>query len=69
MNRIRATKMRKGKGTFINRRTKTGKKTYDRFFFYVPTEVARDCTFPFTEGDKVEIEIKGKNIIITKSED
>ena len=69
MYRIKATKMRKGKGTFINRRTKTGKKTYDRFFFYVPTEVARDCTFPFTEGDKVEIEIKGKTICIIKAED
>ena len=69
MNRNRATKMRKGKGTFINRRTKTGKKTYDRFFFYVPTEVARDSTFPFSEGDKVEIEIKGKTVIITKAED
>ena len=69
MNRNRATKMRKGIGTFINRRTKTGKKTYDRFFFYVPTEVARDGTFPFSEGDKVEIEIKGKTVIITKAED
>ncbi len=69
MNRNKATNMRTGKGTFINRRTKTGKKTYDRFFFYVPTEVARDGTFPFKEGDKVEIEIKGKTIIITKAKD
>jgi len=52
--------MMKGIGTFINRRTKTGKKSYDRFFIYVPTEVARDGTFPFMEGEKVEIEIKGK---------
>ena len=64
MNRGKATNMRKGKGTFINRKTKTSKKTYDRFFFYVPTEVARDGTFPFKEGDKVEIEIKGKTVII-----
>lgn len=69
MNRNKATSMRTGKGTFINRRTKTGKKTYDRFFFYVPTEVARDGTFPFKEGNKVEIEIKGKTIIITKAKD
>jgi hypothetical protein len=67
MNRNKDTKMRTGVGTFINRRTKTGKKTYDRFFIYVPTEVARDGTFPFTEGDKVQIEIKGKNLTITKS--
>ncbi|MEM2975910.1 MAG: hypothetical protein QW821_05790, partial [Candidatus Bathyarchaeia archaeon] len=60
------TKMRKGIGTFINRRTKTGKKSYDRFFIYIPTEVARDGTFPFKEGEKVEIEIKGKTLIIRK---
>ena len=29
-------------------------------FIYVPTEVARDGTVPFKEGDKVEVEIKGK---------
>jgi len=69
MNRNKDTKMRTGVGTFINRRTKTGKKTYDRFFIYVPTEVARDGTFPFVEGEKVEIEIKGKNLTITKAKD
>jgi len=58
--------MKTGTGTFINRKTKTGKKTYDRFFFYIPTELARDGTFPFTEGDKVHYEIKDEAIIITK---
>ena len=62
----KVTKMRKGIGRFINRRTKTGKKIYDRFFIYVPTEVGRDGTFPFQEGDKVAIEIKGKKLIIEK---
>ena len=60
--------MKTGTGTFINRKTKTGKKTYDRFFFYIPTEVARDGTFPFKEGDKIKIEIKTNNITITKAE-
>jgi len=69
MNRNKATKMMKGIGTFINRRTKTGKKSYDRFFIYVPTEVARDGTFPFKEGDKVEVAIKGKTVIITKAKE
>ncbi len=69
MYRNKATNMKKGKGTFINRKTRTGKKSYDRFFFYVPTEVARDCTFPFTEGDRVEIEITGKSVTITKSKE
>lgn len=67
MNRKQDDKMKTGKGTFINRKTKTGKKTYDRFFFYVPTEVARDGTFPFTEGDKVEIRITGKAVTIEKA--
>ena len=69
MYRNKATNMRKGKGTFINRRTRTGGKKYDRFFFYVPTEIARDCTFPFTEGDRVEIEITGNSVTITKAEE
>ena len=63
----KVTKMRKGIGRFINRRTKTGSKFYDRFFIYVPTEVARDGTFPFKEGDKVEIEVKDKTLVIRKA--
>jgi hypothetical protein len=59
--------MRTGIGTFINRRTKTGKKTYDRFFFYIPTELARDATFPFNENDKVHYEIKDQKVIVTKT--
>jgi len=58
--------MRKGIGRFINRPTKTGKKFYDRFFVYVPTEVGRDGTFPFKVGDRVEVEIKGGALIITR---
>ena len=59
-------KMRKGRGSFINRRTKTGKKFYDRFFIYVPTEVARNGTFPFKEGDKVIIKVQGNKLVIEK---
>lgn len=55
-----------GQGKLINRKTKTAGKEYDRFFFYVPTELARDGLFPFKEGDKVSIKIdaKGKRVII-----
>jgi len=67
MSTNKDTKMRKGIGRLINRRTKTGKKIYDRFFIYIPTQVARDGTFPFKEGDKLEIEIKGKTLIIRKA--
>ena len=56
----------KGKGRFINRPTKTGRKTYDKYFVYVPTEVARDSTFPFKDGDEIEVEIdaKGKRLLV-----
>ncbi len=58
--------MRKGEGKFVNHPTRTGKKLYDKFYVYVPTQVAKDGTFPFKEGDKVKIEIKGRALIITK---
>jgi len=59
----------KGKGKFINRPTKTGRRTYDKFFVYVPTEVARDSTFSFKERDVVEVEIdtKGKRLLVKRA--
>lgn len=58
-----------GQGKLINRRTKTAGKDYDRFFIYVPTEVARDGLFPFKEGDKVtmKIDAKNKRLIVQKA--
>ena len=47
----------KGKGRFVNRPTVTGGKKYDKFFIYVPTEVAKDSQFPFKTGDFLEIKI------------
>ena len=60
----------RGLGKFINRPTKTGKRTYDKFFIYVPTEVARDSGFPLREGDEVEVEIdaKGKRLLIKRAQ-
>jgi hypothetical protein len=63
----KVAKMRKGIGKFVNHPTKTGRKLYDKFYIYVPTQVAKDGTFPFKEGDKLEIEIKGKSLIIKKA--
>lgn len=60
--------MRKGKGRFINRPTRTGGRTYDKFFIYIPTEVARDGTFPFQEGEEVIIRIDNKRLIVEKTE-
>jgi len=66
----RGTKLvSKGRGKFINRPTKTGKRAYDKFFIYIPTEVARDSTFPLRDGDEVEVEIdtKGKRLLVKRA--
>lgn len=63
----KVTKMIRGEGRFVNYPTRTGRKLYDKFYVYVPTQVAKDGTFPFKEGDKVEIEIRGKTLIIRKA--
>ncbi len=58
-----------GQGKLINRRTKTAGKEYDRFFIYVPAEVARDGLFPFKEGEKliITVDAENKRLIIGKN--
>ncbi len=62
--------MLEGQGKLINRPTQTGKKLYDKFFIYVPTEVARDGTFPFKKNErlKVRIDVEHRQLIIEKLE-
>ena len=64
----RFTKMIKAKTKFTNRPTKTGKKTYDKYFIYIPTELARDGLFPFSSGEEVTVRIdsKRKRLIVEK---
>jgi hypothetical protein len=50
----------KGLGKFVNRPTTTGGKKYDKFFVYVPTDVAKDSAFPFKPGDSVEVRIDSR---------
>jgi len=64
---IGVTKMIEGKGKIINRPTKTGKRTYDKYFIYVPTEIARDGLFPFKAGEEVVIKIEKGSVIVKKS--
>jgi hypothetical protein len=61
--------MLEGKGRFINRPSKTGKRVYDKFFVYIPTEIARDGLFPFHEGDEVSVKVdrKLKRVILEKT--
>ena len=63
----KVSKMREGEGKFVNHPTRTGKKLYDKFYIYIPTQVAKDGTFPFKEGDKVTVEVKGDTLIIKKT--
>ena len=60
------TKMREGEGKFVNHPTRTGGKLYDKFYIYIPTQVAKDGTFPFKEGDKVKIRIENDKLVIEK---
>ena len=62
-------KMRKGKGRFFNRPSVSKGKTYDKFFIYVPIEVARDTAFPFRHGDRIQVEIKGNTLIVRKTKE
>jgi len=63
-------KMLEGEGKFINRPTQTGRKLYDKFFIYVPTEVARDGTFPFKVNERVKVKIDSEShkLIIERTE-
>ncbi len=36
-------------------------KLYDKYFVYVPSEVARDSNFPFKSGDEVIVRIDPEN--------
>ena len=60
--------MLEGKGRLINRPTRTGGKLYDKFFIYLPTEVARDGLFPFKTRKtvKVRIDVENNRFIIKK---
>lgn len=65
----RDTIMLQGKGRFMNRPTKTGRQVYDKFFVYIPTEIARDGLFPFKAGDEVLVSVdpKLKRVILEKA--
>jgi hypothetical protein len=59
-HQLAASMALKSKGRFINRPTQTGGKKYDKFFVYIPTEVAKDSQFPFKPGDLLSISLNSK---------
>ena len=58
-----------GKGRFVNRPTTTGGKKYDKFYIYIPTEVARDSHFPFEHGEEVNvrIDLDNNHLVLSKT--
>ncbi len=57
----------RARGRFINRPTKTGGGVYDKFFIYIPTELARDSSFPVKPGQEVEVQIDSlKGILVVQ---
>ena len=44
----------------------TGGKKYDKFFIYVPTDLANDSQFRFKSGDEIEItvDVKEKRLLV-----
>jgi hypothetical protein len=60
--------MLESESKLVNRPTQTAGKLYDKFFIYVPTEVARDSAFPFKANEKVKVRIdtENKRLIIDK---
>lgn len=61
--------MIEGKSTLMNRPSMSKGKMYDKFFVYIPSEVARDSAFPFEHGDEVlvKIDAKNKRLIVERS--
>lgn len=58
--------MKVGRGRLINRPSRTGTKTYARYFVYIPTYVARDEAFPFKAGEEVLVRIEDGRLTIEK---
>lgn len=51
----------------MNRPTTTGGTKYDKFFIYIPTEVAKDSQFLFKEGDEIKIAVDTKKRVLVVS--
>lgn len=61
--------MIEGKSKLMNRPSRSKGKMYDKYFVYIPSEIARDSAFPFKHGDDVMVRIDAKNkrLIIEKA--
>ncbi len=52
----------------LNNPTQTAVKKYDKYYIYIPTDVAKDSAFPFKvdETIKIRIDPQNKRLIIEK---
>jgi hypothetical protein len=52
----------------LNNPTQTAGKKYDKYYIYIPTDVAKDSAFPFKvdETIKIRIDPQNKRLIIEK---
>ena len=55
-----------GESTIISSKAKAKGHIYKRLLIYLPSSIINDSAFPFREGDKVKIRVKGKKMIIEK---
>jgi hypothetical protein len=62
--------MLESESKLVNRPTQTAGKLYNKFYVYIPTEVAKDSVFPFKVDEKVKvrIDVENKRLIIEKAE-
>ena len=60
--------MLEGESRLLNRPTQTAGKLYNKYYIYIPTDLAGDSAFPFKEDEKIKIKIdpKNKRLIIEK---
>jgi len=49
----------------LNRPTQTAGKQYDKYYIYIPTDIAKDSAFPFTKNQKLKIKIDPQNKRLT----
>ena len=54
----------------LNRPTQTAGKQYNKYYIYIPTDLANDSAFPFEKGEKLKLRIdpQNKRLIIEKKQ-
>jgi len=60
--------MLEAESKLLNRPTQTAGKQYDKYYIYIPTDVARDSAFPFKADEKlkIKIDLQNKRLLIEK---